>query len=110
MCIRDRHYVNNMMKVKSALTTRDLSHVYFIDDGFAVGISYFLKILNQSEKFSGLNWFDSVIGQFEKEKASVKSVGSTENSIRMRKAESYKTEFEWLFYSYVAAQQLLKTD
>ena len=40
---------------------------FISDDGFSLGVSYLLKILKQSDKFAGLNWFDSIMGKLKKD-------------------------------------------
>ncbi len=103
-------FVNSFMKAKNTLSTKNMNKVYFCDDGFAVGIAYFLKVLKQTEKFAGLNWFDSVVEQYGKDMAGKGHAQSTERNMMTKKAEVYKKEFEGLFYSFVAAQQFYKEE
>ena len=98
------------MQAKNTLSTKNMNRVYFCDDGFAIGIAYFLKILKQTEKFAGLNWFDSVIEKYDKDQKNRTQVTATEYNMMMKRAEAYKKEFEWLFYSFVAAQQFFKEE
>lgn len=104
------NFVNSFMQAKNTLATKNMNKVYFCDDGFAVGIAYFLKVFKQAEKFAGLNWFESVIEKYDKEKIVKSGMLSTEQNMMIKKAEAYKKEFEWLFYSFVAAQQFFKED
>ena len=56
------NYIDHLQKGRETITSKNKNVGGFIsDDGFALGIAYLLKILNQTEKFSGLNWFDSMI-------------------------------------------------
>ena len=103
-------FINSFMQAKNTLSTKNMNRVYFCDDGFAVGVAYFLKILKQTEKFSGLNWFESVIEKYGRDQATKSNVLSTEQNMMMKKAENYKRESEGLFYSFVAAQQFFKED
>ncbi|MDR3548355.1 MAG: hypothetical protein P4M11_08860 [Candidatus Pacebacteria bacterium] len=103
-------FVDSFMKSKNTLSTKNMNQVYFCDDGFAVGIAYLLKVLKQTEKFAGLNWFESVIEKFGRDKSSRSQTMTTEQNMMMKKADAYKKEFEWLFYSFVAAQQYFKEE
>jgi WASH complex subunit 7 len=44
-----------------------LREMYFTDDGFAMGLSYCLAILKQTNKALSLHWFDTVTGKYKKD-------------------------------------------
>ena len=102
------NFVDSFMQAKNTLRTKNMVHVYFCDDGFAIGLAYLLKLLGQTEKFQGLNWFESAISQLDKDRNTKASVPTTEYKMTILRAEAYQKEFEWLFYSFVAAQQYFK--
>ena len=55
-------YIDHLQKGKEIIVSKNKNVGGFIsDDGFALGIAYLLKILNQTDKFAGLNWFESMI-------------------------------------------------
>lgn len=102
------NFVNSLMKVKNTLSSKNTNKVYFCDDGFAMGVAYFLKVLNQVDKFAGLNWFESVIEKYDKDKKESAGMRTSDQSMMTKRAEEYKREFQSLFYSFVAAQQFFK--
>lgn len=102
------NFVNSIMNAKNTLKTRNMSKVYFCDDGFAVGLAYFLKIFQQTDKFGGLNWFESLINRYAKDQKANTNLHVTEQQMMIKKAFDYKKEFEGLFYSFITAQQFFK--
>jgi len=51
-------YIDHIQKGKEKITSKMKNVGGFIsDDGFALGLAYLLKILNQTERFNSLNWF-----------------------------------------------------
>eukprot|EP01101_Sappina_pedata_P008773 TRINITY_DN4938_c0_g1_i1.p1 TRINITY_DN4938_c0_g1~~TRINITY_DN4938_c0_g1_i1.p1 ORF type:complete len:1098 (+),score=436.48 TRINITY_DN4938_c0_g1_i1:19-3312(+) len=45
----------------------------FTDDGFAIGVAYILKVLDQNKEFDSLRWFDSVTSRYKEEKEKVEA-------------------------------------
>ena len=65
------NFIDHLQKGKEKLTSKNKNVGGFIsDDGFPLGIAYLLKILNQSEKFAGLNWFESMQTKLERDQVS----------------------------------------
>ena len=61
-------FVDHLNKGKEKLSGKNKNVGSFIsDDGFALGIAYLLKILGQCDKFTNLNWFDSMFNKIEKD-------------------------------------------
>jgi len=61
-------YIDHLNKGKEKLTSKNKNVGGFIsDDGFPLGVAYLLKILNQTEKFASLNWFDSMLAKLKKD-------------------------------------------
>eukprot|EP00299_Pterocystis_sp_00344_P018480 c9221_g1_i1.p1 GENE.c9221_g1_i1~~c9221_g1_i1.p1 ORF type:complete len:1167 (-),score=295.14 c9221_g1_i1:59-3418(-) len=53
------NFLEHMINSKDTLAKRSKEGC-FTDDGFAMGLAYLLQIVNQSEKFDSLHWFDSL--------------------------------------------------
>ncbi|XP_014677471.1 PREDICTED: WASH complex subunit 7-like [Priapulus caudatus] len=54
------NYVEHMISCKEKMTKKNKVGAAFTDDGFAMGVAYILKLLDQSRKFDSLHWFQSV--------------------------------------------------
>lgn len=53
-----------MIGCKEKLNKKNSSGAAFTDDGFAIGVSYILKLLDQHTDFDSLHWFQSVREKF----------------------------------------------
>lgn len=98
----------------------------FTDDGFALGLAYILRILDQNDLFNSLHWFESVnnhIGlrrnegqQLRQNLQNAKSSGKSNTSaskaneeellqhqVTMKKLSNVQMEFDLFFYSFSGA-------
>ena len=101
--------------VESMVANRDRLHKRrkegaFTDDGFAVGLAYLLRLLEQKQSFDALHWFESVRAHFSLERDSLapdmsgagRSRGlspESANSLALKRLERFETEFEMLYYA-----------
>ena len=61
-------YIEHVQKGKERIATKNKNVGGFIsDDGFPVGVAYLLKILDQSNKFQQLNWFESMLNKLKQD-------------------------------------------
>ena len=97
---------------------------FISDDGFPLGVAYLLKILQQSDKFSGLNWFKSMFAKLatDLEKADQKeSVMDDDNKdslmyedqkldmeMSKRRIQKLKRDYEMLDFAFSASSILFK--
>ena len=103
-------FISNIMQIKNTLNTKSMVKGYFRDDGFALGVAYFLKVVRQTEKFAGLNWFESVIQKYTKDMNIQSSDLTSEQNMMIKRAEECKKEFKELMYSFVAARQYFRDE
>lgn len=61
------NFVEYILKAKEKITKKDKVGALFTDDGFAMGIAYILKLLDQTTKFNSLHWFRSVKNKYSQE-------------------------------------------
>jgi hypothetical protein len=71
--------------------TRVLSkEMYFTDDGFAIGLSYCLAILKQTNKSQSLHWFDTVNEKHDVDVANIKQLQEVRAEKDRKKNEKAK--------------------
>ena len=57
-----------MIGSKEKINKKNSIGAAFTDDGFAMGIAYILRLLNQYHDFYSLHWFQSVREKFQANK------------------------------------------
>ncbi len=63
------------MHAKDKMNKKNKQGAAFTDDGFAMGIAYILKLVDQYHAFDSLHWFDSVKTKYEADKVKLTSLG-----------------------------------
>ncbi|OMJ84458.1 hypothetical protein SteCoe_14412 [Stentor coeruleus] len=102
-------YVESMLTAKDKLTKKKALDMYFTDDGFAVGLAYVLRILEQESHFDSLHWFDSVETKFAQEEEKLTVIKASEEMQKMqnmslKKISVFRVEFELLKYCFLGAR------
>jgi WASH complex subunit 7 len=111
------NFVEKMIVLKERVVKKGSSaEAAFTDDGFALGLAYIIKLLNQDEEFDSLHWFDSVahyarikhqeITANRKTKTSEGDLLQFQHSVK--RLDSIKREFELLSFSFAGSRIFFK--
>ena len=108
------NFVEHMMMSKEKLSKKGKDGASFTDDGFAMGMAYILKLLDQNYQYDSLHWFEVVklhyAGEIRKVEASMGKVRRRDDEqaqtmiLSKKKLEQYALEVELLFYSLSGAR------
>lgn len=79
------NYIEYIITAKEKMNKKTKQQgTLFTDDGFAIGLAYVLKLLNQTSDFNSLHWFKAVRKKYGGERARLwndaKSGGSMDGS------------------------------
>lgn len=66
--VQTLNYIEYMISAKEKMSKKNKDGAAFTDDGFAMGIAYILKLLDQYHEFDSLHWFQSVRDKYRAEK------------------------------------------
>ena len=61
------NFIEHVIRGKDRIFKRNNKDAFISDDGFALGIAYLLKILNQEHGFESLNWFTHMQEKFARD-------------------------------------------
>jgi WASH complex subunit 7 len=108
------NFVEHSITCKEKMSKKNKVGAAFTDDGFAMGVAYILKLLDQYEEFDSLHWFQSVREKYNKDRAALgkqRSVSSKEDvklqqtmTLTARRLDIYQQEFDLLYYSLSSAR------
>ena len=80
-----------------------LNQSCFTDDGFALGIAYILKVLNQDSKFDSLHWFESCESYY-RSKREESAEDKEEHTFRLKRIKQYEREFRLLEFVFAGSR------
>ncbi|XP_076863449.1 WASH complex subunit 4 isoform X1 [Brachyhypopomus gauderio] len=115
------NFVEHSISCKEKLNKKNKNGAAFTDDGFAMGVAYILKLLDQYQEFDSLHWFQAVREKYMKEmKAVVKeqNVQATNQdekllqtmNLTQKRLDVYLQEFELLYFSLSSARIFFRAD
>ncbi|XP_068632527.1 WASH complex subunit 4 [Battus philenor] len=105
------NFVEHMILSKDKMSKKNKAGAAFTDDGFAVGIAYILKLLDQDSNFESLHWFNSVWNHIKQEREVIndqRSQGPLQLqqalALTEKKMKTLEEEFRLLYYSLTSAR------
>jgi len=113
------NFIEHILSAKEKLfkKTKNLGNepLVFTDDGFAIGVAYILKLLDQNKEFDSLHWFESVTRWYEEQQQQVLAASKSKSKeeqqttqITLKKQKTQLLEFELLKYSFSGARIFFK--
>jgi len=81
----------------------------FTDDGFAIGVAYLLKLLDQNREFDSLNWFKSAVKYYKDELQAKGNTTARDANVKIQQLTKNKlagelNEFQLLRFSFSSAR------
>ncbi|PAA52998.1 hypothetical protein BOX15_Mlig016923g2, partial [Macrostomum lignano] len=114
------NFVEHMVQCKDRLNKKNKTGAAFSDDGFAMGLAYVLKLLDQSREFDSLHWFRSVQRHYGTLKAQAKQqldkAGRSDEKLQqtltltLSRHERYSREFALLDQGLTSARIFFRAE
>ncbi|EGG20814.1 hypothetical protein DFA_00679 [Cavenderia fasciculata] len=114
------NYIDHIINAKDKLFKKSKAigaeSLQFTDDGFAIGLAYILKLLDQNKQFDSLHWFERIQKKYEDDQRNIlaesqaRGMKEDQNQLSVKKVRSLQTEFELFKYSFSGARIFFKGD
>jgi WASH complex subunit 7 len=109
------NFIEHLLSAKDKISKKNKDGAgHFTDDGFAMGIAYILKLLNQTSNFNSLHWFKSIRAKYiyDKEKLIQQTQTADKNDEKLqqtllltdRRITAFQQEFDLLYYNLSSAK------
>jgi WASH complex subunit 7 len=114
------NFVEHVQRGKDKIFKKNNKDAFISDDGFALGIAYLLKILDQIDLFTSLNWFQHMKDKFDRDIKTLTQrferlgqdpstdADQTEDQMSYNRLRGLSKEFEMLNFCFSASQILFK--
>lgn len=114
------NFVEHSLAAKDNMSKKNRTGAAFTDDGFAMGLAYMLKVLNQNSSFDSLHWWSGVRRRFIKEREKVEQQRQSGSGVddklqqtlalTLSRLQHYQQEFELLYLSVSSARVFFRGD
>jgi len=92
--------VEHILLLKEKFNKKGKGEGVFTDDGFAIGVAYILKLLDQNKEFDSLQWFDSIMKKYLSQEKEVENKKGSQDiktaQLTIKKFKGFRKEFELL--------------
>ncbi len=104
------NFVENIFSAKDKMAKKKAG-TYFTDDGFAIGVAFILKLLDQHKAFESLHWFEELDQQYQKELQKLRSEVTKQKKeeqqttvITAQRLKERQREYDLLRFSFHGAK------
>ncbi|CAL4067501.1 unnamed protein product, partial [Meganyctiphanes norvegica] len=114
------NFIEHSIAAKDNINKKNNKSAAFTDDGFAMGVAYLLKVLDQNSAFDSLHWWSGVRRHYiaEREKVEKQRQSGTLGddklqqtlALTLSRLQQYQQEFELLYLSVRSAQVFFRGD
>ncbi|XP_042890150.1 WASH complex subunit 4-like [Penaeus japonicus] len=114
------NFVEHIIAAKDNINKKNKSGAAFTDDGFAMGIAYLLKVLDQNSAFDSLHWWSGVRRKYISEREKVEQQRQSGSggddklqqtlALTLSRLQQYQQEFELLYLSVSSARVFFRGD
>lgn len=108
------NFIDHILTAKDKMTKKNKEGAIFTDDGFAIGLAYILKLLDQTSDFNSLRWFNSVRSKYckEKDKLEEQKANITNDDVKLqhtlmlteKRIRNAQQEFDLLYANLSSAK------